>query len=328
VVAFYITGDAVAKAVAMDQPVFVLSTGGRTGSTLVQRLFISTHRVLVWGEHNGLLGSRLFDVVRGMENWTVRQGRGQLAYLDEHGYQGFIPNVNPGAAIFAAATRRFFDASLGKEAYRRGYRRWGFKEIRYGREEALFLQQLYPEAAFVLVFRNPRDCLRSIKSTTWYKRDFGGDPRKFLQNWGRLSEELLSAAEDLRRCCAVRYEQLIEDHEGHIGRLAKIAGIGEDLFDRAVFSDRARGTACPPKNLDAADVAALASDKLRRIAEKLGYGGDTPAVAGNGIAEPGSGGLRRATRAWLHRWKGRLASGVSAAASVWPFRQSPDLRQI
>jgi len=311
----------------MDQPVFVLSAGGRTGSTLVQRLFISTKQILVWGEHNGLLVRGLGEVTRGMANWSAYQGRGQLEYLDRHGYQGFIPNVNPGAAVFATATRRFFEESLGKEACRRGYRRWGFKEIRYGRDEALFLQDLYPDAAFVLLFRNPRDCLRSIKSTAWYGRDFGGDPRKFLQNWSRLSSELLGAAERLRRCCLVRYEHLVEDHEGHIGRLARLAGIGEDLFDRAVFADPARGSAGPPRQLGAAEIAALASRKLRRVAEKLGYCGDALTADGSGMAESRGGSLRQATRGLLHQLKSGLSVGKNAVATMWPFRQTPNLRR-
>jgi hypothetical protein len=70
----------------MDQPVFVLSAGGRTGSTLVQRLFISTKQILVWGEHNGLLVRGLGEVTRGMANWSAYQrqpGRSGLRYRDK-----------------------------------------------------------------------------------------------------------------------------------------------------------------------------------------------------------------------------------------------------
>jgi hypothetical protein len=105
----------------------------------------------------------------------------------------------------------------------------------------------------------------------WYKKDFGGDPRAFLENWVRLSTELLSASASLQRSCVVRYEELTEDRETCIRRMANITGIGEELFDRAVFAVRARGTETPPKNLDAADVAALAAPGVLRIARKLGY---------------------------------------------------------
>ncbi len=286
----------------MDQPVFILSSGGRTGSTLVQRLFISTKQVLVWGEHNGLLVGKLHELMRGMDSWLSHQGRGHLEYLDEHGYQGCIPNVNPVLQTFASATRRFFEESLAKEANRRGYQRWGFKEIRYGREEALFLQELYPDAAFILVFRNPRDCLRSIKATGWYKDDFGSDPRIFLQAWARLGADLLSVSTRLQRCCLVHYEQLVEDPETHIRRFADVTGVGEELFDRAVLADRARGHARAPKDLDAADLAALAAPELQRVAGKLGYGGDLLAGVGSGSPKPRFGSLRWITR----RLKGSL----------------------
>jgi hypothetical protein len=299
----------------MDQPVFILSAGGRAGSTLIQRLFLSTKQVLVWGEHNGLLVSGFCELMSGMESWLSYQARGQLEYLDEHGYQEFIPNVNPAVQAFAAATRRFFDESLGKEAYRRGYQRWGFKEIRYGRKEALFLQELYPDARFVLLFRNPRDCLRSIKSMGWYKKDFGGDPCAFLKNWVRLSGELLSASASLQRSCVVRYEELVEDPETSICRLANVTGVGEELFDRAVFAVRARGTKCPPKNLNAADIAALAAPELRRIADKLEYGRDLLRADEAGGAAPHCGGLGRTASRWLHGLKSSLSTAVHAVGS-------------
>jgi hypothetical protein len=299
----------------MDQPVFILSGGGRAGSTLIQRLFLSTKQVLVWGEHNGLLVSKFCELMGGMGSWLSHQARGQLEYLDEYGYQEFIPNVTPGVQTFASATRRFFDESLGKEAYRRGYPRWGFKEIRYGRKEALFLQELYPDASFILLFRNPRDCLRSIKSMRWYKKDFGGDPSTFLENWARLSTELLSASASLQRSCLVRYEELAENGETCIRRLANLTGVGEELFDREVFAVRARGTKCPPKNLNAADIAALAAPKLRRVAEKLGYGRDLLAADGAGGAAPYFGGLGRITSRWLLRLKGSPSVAAHALGS-------------
>jgi len=234
-------------------------------------LFISTKKVLVWGEHNALLVRGLYEIVQGMKRWLAAEGKGQMALFEKWGCREFIPNVNPDLQAFFAASRRFFDESLGNESLRRGYERWGFKEIRYGCREALFLQELFPDASFVLLFRDPRDCLRSIKSTAWYKKDYGRNPRSFLATWGRLSGELLRASKRLRRCRVVRYEQLIADRERHIEQLAEISGIRPDLFDRAVFANRVRDSKSPPRRLDSTDFAALASPELQRIAAMLGY---------------------------------------------------------
>ena len=40
---------------ASQAPVFILSSAGRTGSTLLQRLLISTRDIMVWGEHDGAM---------------------------------------------------------------------------------------------------------------------------------------------------------------------------------------------------------------------------------------------------------------------------------
>jgi hypothetical protein len=53
--------------------------------------------------------------------------------------------------------------------------------------------------------------------------------------------------------------------------LADVTGIREDLFDRSVFAARIRGSNGSPCRLNQADIAALNSSQVQRVARKLGY---------------------------------------------------------
>lgn len=176
-----------------DPPVFLLGTGGRTGSTLLQRLVISTREVMLWGEHGGHLLAAVESWVNGMQAWHDRSGGAQYRRFLRKGCRTFIPNITPPMEWFQRGARAAFRESLGGPAAQLGFPRWGFKEIRYGGQAALTLAALFPEARFVVLTRNPADALRSIKSTPWYGSDYAADPARFLAEWEACASSLLDA---------------------------------------------------------------------------------------------------------------------------------------
>jgi len=150
-----------------SSPVFVLSTGWRTGSTLLQRVLMTDRRLMLWGEPLGRLGllTRLAEAVCGLqpgwpsdEYWVERRPQEDLR-------TSWIANLFPPAEDFRASLRALFDRWLGEPARARGYARWGFKEVRLGAAEAILLRWLYPSAQFVVISRDPSDAYRSVKGS-------------------------------------------------------------------------------------------------------------------------------------------------------------------
>jgi hypothetical protein len=254
-----------------QRPIFVLAGGGRTGSTLVQRLLISTRHALIWGEQQGAVISSLRSLLRATDAWRGREARGQFEIFRAQGYNQFIPNMSPDRDAFLFGCRSFLDACFAAPAHALGYARWGFKEIRHGAEDALFLRALFPECALVLLVRHPAACLQSIKSTSWYASGFSSAPDVFLDIWANLSRELAQTASTLPRSILVRYEDLVSDPECVLARLAAVVDIPADAFDREVFDHVKRGTQRPPATLTRQDLDALASPQVGAVAQSLGY---------------------------------------------------------
>jgi len=63
--------------------------------------------------------------------------------------------------------RSVFDQWLREPALRRGFSRWGFKEVRLGAAEATFLHWLYPNAKFLVISRHPYNAYRSLSDSGW-----------------------------------------------------------------------------------------------------------------------------------------------------------------
>lgn len=254
-------------------PVFLLAGGGRTGSTLLQRLILSTRQVLVWGEHGGMLLPNLRKLAAQAHSWIEEaNGYRMLDEFKADSHNAWVPNLNPEPASLRSASRAFLEQYLGASARKLGYARWGFKEIRYGAEDVRMLQTLFPRASFVFLVRNPLSCLRSIKATQWYAKDHNASPVAFLEEWSRLSGSLAGIYPECRRACLVRYEDAIDDPSATAQAIAQTIDVPVEAFDLSVFERRLRGKAASPATLDAQDWLALKAPSVVSVAEKLGYG--------------------------------------------------------
>lgn len=181
---------------AAREPIFLLSTGWRAGSTLLQRILVTDPRLLLWGEPLGemTIASKLAEMMchfispLNLQLWR-NQGDPSSADLSI----SWVANLYPSGSEFRTALRSLFDQWLSEPARKRGFTRWGFKEVRLGAAEASLLHWLYPHAKFVIISRHPYDCYRSLADSNWisvYYRhpDVPVDSAaSFAQHWNRLA---------------------------------------------------------------------------------------------------------------------------------------------
>jgi hypothetical protein len=260
-------------------PVFVLAGGGRTGSTLVQRLLISTGKIMIWGEHGGLLLDSLQRFVHGMREWNEHEGTRHLDRFMQLGWNAWIPNVNPANESFVEGARAALMQALAVPAARLGFARWGFKEIRYTGAAVGLLKALFPEAVIVVIVRHPEAALRSIKVAPWYRKDYDARPEIFLSRWAASSSSLAACASEFRRVLVLRYEDLMADPGNTIVALARHVGIDAQWFDPTALEARLRGPVDESAPFDERDHIALATADVRRAALALGYPlGECPAI--------------------------------------------------
>jgi hypothetical protein len=175
-----------------DAPIFLLSCGMRSGSTLLQRILVTDPRVLLWGEPYAEMGlvSRLAEMVaQSVSPWNLQTSE-NLNPNSPSLATSWIADLYPPGENFRSAMRGFFDRWLGEPARQLGFARWGFKEIRFGATEATLLHWLYPRARFVILYRHPYDCYRSFADSGWVAPVIDGisidSAAAFARDWNRL----------------------------------------------------------------------------------------------------------------------------------------------
>ncbi len=199
----------------LQRPIFLLSAGWRSGSTLVQRLLMSDRRVLIWGEPYDECGliQAMADSMRAFRTgWPPKE-----YYYDGTPPQElsgeWIANLFPSLMEFRNAQRKMFDTLFAAPALNAGAKYWGIKEVRFTIEHAHYLRWLYPNARFIFLYRNPVDAYQSYYryGSSWY--DVYPDkpvftPTAFGQHWKKLLDGYLQQHQSFNSLL-ICYEDLV-----------------------------------------------------------------------------------------------------------------------
>lgn len=156
------------------RPLFILSAGWRSGSTMLQRLLNTSPEVAVFGEVfeplllwnqlavqwsrvSGLAGLHGADISSSVESVSADAIHDALTST-------FVATLSPTLAHLREAHHAFLDVLLGRSARAMGRPRWGVKLVRSDDSVATYLGWLYPRAKFVFLCREPLDAWLSYEA--------------------------------------------------------------------------------------------------------------------------------------------------------------------
>ncbi len=193
-------------------PLFILSAGWGSGSTLLQRLLISGGECLLWGEpfdHAAPIHRLMQTLYPIAPNWPREEYFIGSERTDDLSNK-WIANLTPQFAHLREAHRNFLLTWLRVPAAERGYQRWGLKEVRLTIDHARYLKWLFPRAKFLLIYRDVLDSYRSCKNVNWLSIWPNYPVRRvslFAHHWRFLLEGFLADASSVG-ALLVKFEDL------------------------------------------------------------------------------------------------------------------------
>jgi hypothetical protein len=253
-----------------DAPIFIMANSWRSGSTLLQRLLLSSGETLMWGEP--------YDRCAYIQSLAESLRAFSFNYPPDRFYadpsigqdwsRTWVANLYPSAADLIRAHREFFRALFAVPAEAMGYRRWGIKEVRLSIEHARYLQTLFPRARIVFLVRNPYDAYRSYRSwRSWYNRwpnEPVFTPGEFGKMWRTLGEGYVAGAHSLG-APLIRYEDLGDPRQLEV--LEEYLGM---RIDATVMEERQRGPRLPAERVPTSEMLLL-KRQVEPLAQRLGY---------------------------------------------------------
>ncbi|WP_405144658.1 sulfotransferase [Sphaerisporangium sp. NBC_01403] len=215
-----------------DRPIFVIGCP-RSGTTMLQLMLHSHERIAVPPETRFLLSTyfrrRLHGDMRDAENrrrlaeWIATDKATKFRELGVD-RTSYVRRAVEGPGSLGSVMGEAFRAY----AERFGKPRWGDKRPCYVKHVDALLR-LFPDAQFVHLIRDGRDCVASLKEMPWFRLDVF----HAIANW---SESVDHGRDYAKRLPAdsyyeMRYEDLTADPETELARLCGF--IGEE-FDPAM----------------------------------------------------------------------------------------------
>ena len=212
-----------------EQPLFLLSAGWRSGSTLLQRMLMEHNRdILVWGEpfdHSNIPECMMTQFRSFTAQWPFER-----FFLSKHAERTlsdeWVANLYPDVDYLLNAHRRFFDVLFGEPARAVGRTRWGFKEVRLTIDHAMYFRALYPKCKIVFLYRKPHDAYLSYRrlQALWFRSwpdELIATPYAFGRHWANTTRGFLCGHKKVNGV-VIRYEDL--DNPAEVERIANYLG--------------------------------------------------------------------------------------------------------
>ncbi|MCW2877017.1 MAG: sulfotransferase [Sphaerisporangium sp.] len=227
-----------------DRPIFVIGCP-RSGTTMLQLMLHSHERIAVPPETRFLLSAyfrrRLYGDMRDAENrrslaeWIATD---KSTLFRELGIDRatYVRRAVEGPGSLGSVMGEAFRAY----AERFGKPRWGDKRPSYFKHVDALLR-LFPDAQFIHLVRDGRDCVASLKEMPWFTLDV----YHAIANWSEAVDRGRRYAERLPADSyyELRYEDLTADPEAE---LTKLCGFIGEEFDPAMCEPRRVATMAVP----------------------------------------------------------------------------------
>lgn len=231
-----------------DRPIFVVGCP-RSGTTMLQLMLHAHPRIAVPPEtrfvlsvyyHRRVHGDmRDVERRRALAEWIAgaRATRFHELGLDRSEY---VRRATEGPGSLGSVVGEAFR----EYAERFGKARWGDKRPCYVKYVDVLLR-MFPDAQFVHLVRDGRDCVASLKEMPWYSLDIN----HAIANWAESVDQGRRLARSLPSGSyhELRYEDLTSDPEGELTKLC--AFLGEEFDPSMCEPQRVAPVAVPTRKV-------------------------------------------------------------------------------
>ncbi|MFW6016208.1 MAG: sulfotransferase [bacterium] len=206
--------------------IVILAVFGRSGSTLLQRIFNIRKETMIWGEHRGEIRT-IYNIQQSLINTLNNVGRKQNEkYFNDKNepYNNLIQDIIPEEKYIKKAIKgsikSFIENLYSKDLNR--YDTIGFKELRYNINHINILKEIYPDINLIFLVRNPIDIYKSVLGYFPHDIDF------FIEQWNNHVESFIEL--EKLGYPFIKYEDIINKDKKTLDIICNMAKIDKNML--------------------------------------------------------------------------------------------------
>lgn len=216
-------------------PIFILGSG-RSGTTLLMKILNSKDSVMIYGEHGGFLEQIASAYFSALTDKTIKSHINESKRPEEILLAKYRPFIGYawlnwfGSENIKGSFKNFIESLFNPKKFHNTLH-WGFKEIRYACNDKVLdmLVDIYPEAKFILLTRNPFDVIASqLTMGKW------GTFEEILPLWKLQNDNMIQFQKDYpNNFFHITFEEMINKESGKLADLFGWLGleINQKQFD-------------------------------------------------------------------------------------------------
>lgn len=211
----------------------------RSGSTLLQRIFNTRKKTLIWGEQDGLL-TYFHQMYRNLRHYSEDLKQQRLDYFNHdedpnHWIACMAPEIDYVEQAVIESIKVMFDCLY--DQYRESHDFIGFKEVRYGEEELTLFRKCYPDTPIILLVRHPLDVWRSMLGA-----GLGDNVKVLIHNWNAHAGYYVQLSKQDPNSLLVKYEDIVNQDPRTIERISSLGQLSIDeihsVLSKKIWSTR------------------------------------------------------------------------------------------
>lgn len=266
-------------------PIMVTAPTQRCGSTLLQRAINAGEEAVIYGENFFLVEKMptiLSQPLRGYESKVELTDNTSKAFFDGNTGMDATALFPPFVQYCETLLDQYYALMkfYAEEAKKKGRDRWGLKHQLVQFQNFHNFMVLVPNPKSIVVYRSVLDVAKSHKGRWPDQLTSLEQLTAYGKRWADNLEYLTREGPNK---LLVKYEDLIEDKEGHIKKLEEFLEVklSRDVFDRKVnahfvndevdkMNSKEEGSYVPPAELDYKEEQAILTFS-RPAMQKFGY---------------------------------------------------------
>ncbi|RST76327.1 hypothetical protein D4T97_006020 [Siminovitchia acidinfaciens] len=207
----------------------------RSGSTLIQRIFNARPKTIIWGENGGCLTDYCNIYNNALHYSETFKDVRESYFNGGQNPNQWIACMTPRPEVLRSSiihSVKALNYLLYVEEHRDSFDMFGYKEVRYGKEELELFRECYPDSPVILLIRHPVSVWKSVSPRA--KKERYGSIEGFSDLWTKRVNDYLKLSAEDSNMHLIHYEKVVARDMETLDLIKSIGRLSDEEIEKVL----------------------------------------------------------------------------------------------